>query len=427
MTRPAIPARDLMPASALPLAYYVFAHGCLLLALVVLVTHPSLPAGAFYQPRFAALVHLLTLGWITGSIIGSFYIVGPLALGIPMKTGSADWTGYASFAVGTCAAALGFWSGRYDGVSAGGAGVTLAVAWVGARAARGFAAASAPAGVLLHVGLAFLNMLGAAALGILVALDRSRGFLGLSPLAVTFTHAHIAAVGFATMMVVGLAYRLIPMMLPSAMPAGPRLMVSALALESGLVVLAGALLRGSAWTSAAWALIVVGLVSFSQVMRGSVGRRMPRPPALPSRDWSTWQAHAALLWLAAAVTIGGLLSAGVWPGGRLQMMWLYGVAGLVGFLAQIVTGIQGRLFPFYAWYRAFAALGRPPGTAANALPSARYAKAIFFSWSASLPVLAAGLAFDVPLLVSAGASGLALGVVAGLAYLRHMLRAARHV
>ena len=416
-----------MPASALPLAYYVFAHGCLLFALGVLVMNPSLPAGAFYQPRFAALVHLLTLGWIAGSILGSFYIVGPLALGIPMKTSSADWTGYAFFVAGTCGAALSFWTARYDGVSAGGAGVTLAIAWVGGRAARGFAAASAPAGVLLHVGFAFLNMLGAAALGILVALDRSRGFLGFSPLAVTFTHAHIAAVGFATMMVVGLAYRLIPMMLPAAMPAGPRLMVSAIALESGLAVLAFALLRGSAWTAGAWALVVAGLVSFSQVMRGSVSRRLPRPPALPSRDWSTWQAHAALLWLAAAVTIGGLLSVGAWPSGRLQMMWLYGVAGLMGFLAQIVTGIQGRLFPFYAWYRAFAALGRPPKTAANALPSARFAKNIFLSWSVSLPVLAAGLAFDIRPLVSAGAFGLTLGVVAGLAYLRHMLRGARQI
>ena len=425
--RPSIPARDLMPASALPLAYYLFAHGALLLALAVLVANPSLPAGAFYQPRFAALVHLLTLGWVTGSILGSFYIVGPLALGIPMKTGFADWTGYAFFVAGTCGGALSFWTGRYDGVSAGGACVTLAIAWVGARGARGFRAASAPPGVLLHVAFAFGNMLGAAALGILVALDRSRGFLGLSPLALTFTHAHIAAVGFATMMVVGLAYRLIPMMLPAAMPVGPRLMVSAILLESGLAVLVFALLRESAWTAGAWALIVLGLVNFSQVMRETVGRRRPRPPALPSRDWSTWQAHAALLWLAAAVTIGGLLSVGAVSNGRLPMMWLYGVAGLVGFLAQIVAGIQGRLFPFYAWYRAFGALGRPPDTAANALPSARFARVIFLSWSAGLSLLAAGLAFNIPPCTSAGAFCVALGVAAGLAYFRHMLRAARHI
>ena len=416
-----------MPASALPLSFYLFAHGCFLVALLVLAVNPGLPAGAFYQPRFAALVHLVTLGWITGSILGSFYIVGPLALGIPMQVGRADWAGWGAFTVGTSVLAASFWMFRYDGVAVGGALITLAISWVGYRAVRGFRRSPAPPGVLLHVGFAYANVIGAAALAILLALDRSRGFLGLSPLAVTFVHAHIAAVGFATMMVVGLAYRLIPMMLPAAMPAGRPLLISGVLIESGLGVLVWTLLFLPAWTIAGWALICAGLISFSQVMRSTVRRRMPRPPALPQRDWSTWQAHAALLWLAAAVIIGGLLSAGAWPGRRLTMMWIYGTAGLVGFLAQIVTGIQGRLIPFYAWYRAAAAIGRPPDTPANALPSARFAKPIFLAWAAGLPMISIGLAADIELLVSTGAACLILGVSAGGAYLLHMLRRARRV
>jgi hypothetical protein len=270
-------------------------------------------------------------------------------------------------------------------------------------------------------------MLGAAAFGILVALDRSRGFLGLSPLAVTFAHVHMAAVGFGTMMVVGLAYRLIPMMLPAAMPTGPRLATSAVLIEAGLLVLVVALLRGSLWTAVGWLLILAGLASFAMQMRGSVARRMPRPPALPARDWSTWQAHTALLWLLVSVAVGGYLSVAQPSADRIPWMWLYGVAGLVGFLGQIVTGIQGRLVPFYAWYRAFAARGRPPDTAANALPSATFAKPIFFTWFVGLPPFAAGLAFDVRPLVFGGSLILGVGVLTGFTYLIHMLRTARGI
>ena len=75
------------PSSAIPLAYYALAHAGLALALLVLIADPGLPGGSFYHPRMVALVHLLTIPWLTGSILGSFYLVGPLALRIPMPAG----------------------------------------------------------------------------------------------------------------------------------------------------------------------------------------------------------------------------------------------------------------------------------------------------------------------------------------------------
>jgi hypothetical protein len=61
-----------------------------------------------------------------------------------------------------------------------------AVAWVGVRALPGLLNSPAPAGVSFHVALAFLNMLAAGGAGILLAVNRSRGFLEVSPLALVF-------------------------------------------------------------------------------------------------------------------------------------------------------------------------------------------------------------------------------------------------
>lgn len=55
------PGAALMPASAIPLAYYAYAHGALVLGLIALVVDPSLPGTSFYHPRMVALVHVLTL------------------------------------------------------------------------------------------------------------------------------------------------------------------------------------------------------------------------------------------------------------------------------------------------------------------------------------------------------------------------------
>ena len=52
----------------------------------------------------------------------------------------------------------------------------------------------------------------------------------------------------------------------------------------------------------------------------------------------------------------------------VELGWLYGTLGLIGFLAQIVVGIQGRLLPMHGWYRAFEAGGmQPPARSVHTL------------------------------------------------------------
>ena len=417
--------KELAPSSAIPLCYYASAHAALAAAFLALVIDPSLPGASFYHPRMIALVHLVTLGWLTASILGSFYIVGPLALRVPMVTGPADWVAFTGFTSGTIGMVAQFWTNSYDGMAWSAILVFTAVAFVGARAWRGLAASIAPWPVGLHVSLAFFNMLAAAVLGILIGFDRTRGVLGLSPLGMMLAHAHLAAVGWVVMMVVGLSYRLIPMILPAAMPTGASLALSAILLEGGLVVLVVALLRESSFVWCGALLIVAGLASFVTRIRLMVARRLPRPPALPPRDWSTWQTHAAFVWLLVTAALGLALSVGVPDEHRLTTMWIYGGAGLLGFLAQIVVGMQGRLVPLYAWYRAFASKGAPPDVAANALPRASFARAIFLLWTAGVPLLTWGLPTENRVAITLGAALLFAGVLTGGAYVAHMLIRAR--
>ena len=84
--------------------------------------------------------------------------------------------------------------------------VAGAVLHVAVRAWLGLPGSPAPWPVKLHVSLAFANMLLASLFGMLVGLNRIHGWFAWPPMSAAFAHAHVAAVGWAVMMVVGLSY-----------------------------------------------------------------------------------------------------------------------------------------------------------------------------------------------------------------------------
>lgn len=416
----------LTPSSALPLAYFGLAHLSLALAILLLIVDPEWPGGYFLHPRMAAVVHLVTIGWISGSILGAFYIVAPLALGLPLPVRRLDWLAFGFFAVGALSMVAHFLTGQYGSLAWSGGLVLIAVIVLAARVLAGLRRATAPGGILLHVVLSFANVAAAALYGILVGLDRQLGFWGLAPVQSAYAHLHLAVIGWPVMLVIGLAYRLVPMFLPARPPTGRGLAVSAVLIEAGLVILVWSLTTGSGWVPAGALTIAAALVAFVVHMRRAVRARLPRPPALPGRDWSTWQTHVAIVWLFVAAGCGLALMAIDTGATHLVVAWIYGVAGIVGFIAQIIVGIQGRLVPLYAYYRAMHALGsKPPARGANQLPSPRFARPIFLCWTAGVPLLAWGLAGAQPVAIRIGGILLLAGVGIGAAYLRHLMRTAR--
>jgi hypothetical protein len=401
----------LLPASGIPLLYFALAHASLALGFAVLAVRPDLPGGFFHHPRMIAVIHLLTLGWISSSILGAFYIVAPLALRMPFRPGWKDRIAFASHAVGVSGMVSHFWLGEYSGMVWSAVLVAATVLHVGVRAWIGLVSAPVPWPVKLHVALAFVNMAGASVLGMIVGLNRMYAWFAWPPMTSAFAHAHLAAVGWAVMMVVGLSYRLIPMIVPAPMPSGSSMALSAVLLELGVLSIVVFLLQSSPWVPAAALAIVAGLAAFVHHVRVIVRHKLPPPAALPRPDWATWQTHVAFVWLVIAATAGVLLSLTDSAARMISLGWIYGVAGLVGFLGQVVMGIQGRLLPLHGWYRRFEAGGlTPPDRSAHTLASPSLAMWILITWAAGVPLLATGLVMAASVLISLGSALLLAGV-----------------
>lgn len=411
----------LLPAPTLPLTYFAGAHVSLAAACTLLLAMPDLPGAFHYHPRSIALIHLVTLGWISASILGAFYIVAPLAFGMPFPARQGDAVACGVFWAGTAGMVGGFWHADYRVVGVAAVGVLAALAFVAVRALAGLRAARLPVGVSLHVALAFANVVSAGAFGLLVAYGKATGAITWSPLAIAGAHAHLAVLGWGVMMIVGVSYRLVPMFLPAAMPTGRGLLWSALLLEGGTVGIVVALLT----TTTPWPgglALLGGLGAFMREVRGILGNRRPRPAEMVGRDWSTWQTHVAMLYLLVALVTGVLTAASPSP----ALTWIYGTAGIVGFVAQMVVGIQGRLLPLHAWYREMRRLdGEPPPRTTHRLAAPRLALAVFLLWAVAVPLLAGGLARQQTGAIASAAATLLVATALQATHMVVMVRRAR--
>ena len=401
-----------LPSRTLPLLYFSAAHLALGLAAFLVAWSPRAAAGFFYHSRMVAIVHLVTLGWITNSILGAIYIVGPATLGISLPARRGDYVAFAAVTIGVVGMVAHFWIEELNGMAWSAATATSGILFVVARVCGGLRAAPIPGGVKLHIGLAAANLVLAATAGILLGLDKAHHFLPGYVLSNVFAHAHLAAVGWAVMMVVGVGYRLLPMAIPAKAPAGPTVYASAVLMEIGVLILFAALIARSEWAAVGAVLIVTGFACFAVHVAVMVRHRSKKPAGAPAVDFAVLHAAAAGISFAVACAIGLYLVVAPPSDLSLRLAIAYGVFGLVGFLAQMVVGMQARLVPLLAWYLALADSGfKGPVVPPYAMPIRSLQQAIFTVWAFAVPSIAVGFALNAIPLLSAGAWTLLAGVI----------------
>jgi hypothetical protein len=297
-----------------------------------------------------------------------------------------------------------FWMQDYAGMAWSAATVGAGIMTVGVHVLRRLRTAALPHAVSAHIVLAFVNVLGAATMGVLIGFDKVYHFLPGYVLANVFAHAHMAAIGWASMMVVGVAYRLLPMVLPAAMPNGPRMWISAVLLQTGVWGLFVALLRRSPLVWMFALIVIAGFVAFASQVVWMLRRPRPRPPGLHRPDPAVLHVGASFAWLAVASVLGVWLTLAAPSSVTLRVAMAYGVFGLVGFLSQMVVGMEGRLLPIFAWYWAYANTGyKEPVPSQHEMPWRHGREFGFVLWLFGVPALAGGLAFDAVPFVSAAA------------------------
>ena len=212
------------------------AHLALLLAMITAAREPATTM-TFLHPAVAGTVLLVTLGWITGSILGALYVVGPLGLRLRIAVGRLDYIALVLYLLGASGLVTHFWIAEFSGMAGSAIAVWVAVVLVLGRFWNAMRVTSLEPGVRLFLTLACVNFAVAGGMGVLLGLNRVWPLLGGATVGVLYGHAHLAAIGWAMMLALGVGCRVLPMVIPARPPKGPRLVVTACLIEAGLVVL----------------------------------------------------------------------------------------------------------------------------------------------------------------------------------------------
>ena len=379
---------DLIPPRRLVALYLVTAHVSLACAFFLTAWNPWAIAGFFYHARIVAIVHLVTIGWIAMSILGIAYVVLPVACGVAFPARRSDYIAYALVVIGLIGMVAHFWIQEFGGMAWSAATAALGIAHVVARMGLSVRRARIAGGVKLHLYFAAANLAGAVTLGVLLGFDKARSFLPGYVLSNVFAHAHLAAIGWVSMTIIGFGYRLLPMVLPAAVPSGRSVYISAILLEAGIVGLFMSLLMRSVLSLWFALVIVAAFISFFAHIMWMLAHPRRPPHQRTQSDFAVPHLAAGSVCLLFACVCGVMLAALPMSESTMRVALLYGVLGLVGFLAQVIVGFERRILPIVS---AYWALQQKNSVPRPGLPHATAPALTFVTWLVGVPLAATGL------------------------------------
>lgn len=361
--------------------------------------------GYFYQAHVLALTHMLALGWISMAMVGVLYRYVPAISKRPLPYPRLAVVQGVTFLVGVVILVTNFWLGRWTpaAIAAG----LLAVSAVLLCANLWPLLFGAPNRGVAEVGilLATAFLVAAATLGTLLALDKEHPFLGGSMLTNLGAHVHLAALGWVGVTICALSFRFLPAFLLPTFQAPDAARRRVLALAGAVVVLAIALLARSPLLALAATVVVAALVAYlALLVRVLATHRMPI-------DWTARHALAGAAWLLVAVAGGIFLAAmGAETATGARVAAAYGVAGILGWMSNLVIGISYKLFPgFVAAARVECRRRAVPVLELSVPPP--FQAVVFALYNAGVVLTVGGLLADQTPVLMAGTAGLAAGAV----------------
>lgn len=361
---------------------------------------PDLARGDLFAPRVLATTHAFTLGVITTSIFGALYQLFPVTMGVGVRSVRAGHATFWTLQLGIVLLVAGFWLGR--GWLEGAGWLALAVALGGLTSNLVSRRRRATQGQLIGRYIAGAHAaLGTAMFIALARIGETLGWWHVDRLSIIASHYHLAALGFASLTVVGVGSRMLPMFLVShGHPEWPLRWIGPFG-GTGMALFATGQLghvRPLTWAGAL--LMAAGVLLHLYLVRGYFRTRTRR-----RLDPGLAHMAAAFCWLALATACGLALLAS--PGGFNPREWAaYGLAGLLGWLVLMIVGVYYRILPFLTWLHLFGPrMGEPD------LPTVADLTRPAWGW-VSLGCLVSGLALLAPSVALGAGTAARVGALA---------------
>lgn len=354
---------DQAPPFSVPLRLFLTAPVFLLVAALLVIVAPE-SLSSRWTPQALALTHALTLGFLAMVMIGALMQMLPVVAGGAMPGGRmVAWLTHLPLTIGTAVLMSGFLGA--DAACFSSAAALLATGFAAFLAASGVSLIRAVSNDTVNgIRLAVISLLSTAVLGLALAQMRA----GLWPLteAQTVITAHIAfgLPGWVLLLVIGVAYQVVPMF--QITPPYPPGIARWLAVALFVFLITHAAAPQLPHQAAAFISPVadIGLASGVLVFAVSTLQlQLRRRRKLPDVTLDFWRLGMVSLIACVVVWLAGMLRQ-EWAASEIYPM-LLGVLFIGGFAVSVVNGMLYKIISFLAWFHLQAQLQAKAGTIPN--------------------------------------------------------------
>lgn len=351
-------ASEVAPSVDLPIRYLIFALAALaIFAIALPIFAADVLAQYHYTHRAVAFTHLLVLGWIATVILGATVQIVPVALGVAIHSEKlVRWT-FILHVLGVVGMVTSFWLWNFHLLLWFGMLVTAGFSLYIYNISRTLRRVEQHDAVSIHIATSLVYLALTFLAGQYLMHDKVSAFSPFSVISAIHAHAHLAALGWIFMLIIGVSYRLIPMFALTSIQSQRRVWTSFVLLNAGTVGVFVGILTHSNWTSLAALAVVVALGIWAWEVIAMLKARMR-----PHLDGTLRQALIAIGHLPVLAALG------LWLSGpseltalKAQAQTSYGLIALLGFITLFIMAMLYKIIPFLVWYKVFPPLvGRQP-------------------------------------------------------------------
>jgi len=348
------------PPFSLPLRFFLTAPLFLLAAAGLITLSPEALASR-WTPQALALTHALTLGFLAMTMLGALLQMLPVVAGTPLPAPRrVAWLSHVALTLGSIALIGGFLTARPAAFGAGivllGSGLAIFVAAAAISLTRAMASTT-----VNGMRLALISLGITALLGVALALLRTGWWAPPAADAVMAAHVSFGLLGWVLLLVIGVAYQVVPMFQITP-PYPPRLSRWLAGAAFALLCLhaAAPLLPepvAAAATLLAESALATVILLFALVTLRLQSRRRRK---LLDVTLDFWRAGMASLIASVAVWLAAQFSP-PWAGSDAYPL-LLGVLFIGGFAVSVVCGMLYKIIPFLAWFHLQAQLQARAGS-----------------------------------------------------------------
>jgi len=350
--------------------------------------------GHYFQPKILALVHIATLGWITMIIFGAMFQLVPVVLEVRLYSEKLAEVQFWVYVVGVIGLVFGFGFfkvGLHLTISAALVTIAMLMFVFNIIATMTQVTKWNFTGIHILASLVYLTL--TAITGLLLSINLGYPFISRIHLDYLKIHAHLGFVGWVSMVIMGVTYKLIPMF---SLSHGYSLTPSKWAFGLVNVGLLGAVVEMTLGKETALlyiyvAMLVIGILLFLFQIYLILKYRVRKVLDIGLR-------HSVVSFIALLLVtaLGAFLAVSNVSNNTMRenLILVYGFLILFGYISMLIVGQMYKIVPFLVWFHKYSSkVGLQPVPMLKDMFSEKIASVEF--WMMNVALLGAVLGLGI--------------------------------